>query len=182
MMINQIDIWGYADESAVKQAKADLCELLDNHTNMDKYGFSINLEICIEKWDACFQSLGREEAYRLMADTLCERYKEEYKEEFLFKNECVEYEIEYHADTYMSLKGKKGYPKRLAAFARISNRISEMLEEHTKTIDIKTTDASNPVQNCLFGYRRGIRDQYKNTPRDPYNRKYNLKRINQYFV
>ena len=138
--------------------------LLERHTRITADGFSVDIGSDHEAWDECIKSLGVHKAYRIMADRLCEIYSERYGEEFLFSNECVAYELEYHVDAYMTMQGYSGYTRNITTmlFGR------EELIEHCKEVDISVRDVDNKKQRLMFGYRRGIRDCYKGTDKDPF--------------
>ncbi len=141
-----------------------LYALLESYTTITPDGFSVDIATEHEAWDDCIKTIGIHRAYRLMADRLCELYRDRYGEEFLFSNECVAYEIEYHFDAYMTMMGYTGYVRNVTTllFSR------ESLIEHCSVIDISVKDVDNFRQRTMFGYRRGIRDCYKGTERDPF--------------
>ena len=143
-----------------------LYSLLESYTKITPDGFSVDIATEHETWDDCIKALGVRNAYRLMADRLCELYNERYGEEFLFSNECVAYEIEYHVDAFMTMQGYSGYIRNVTTmlFSR------ESLIEHCKEVDISVKDVDNFRQRTMFGYRRGIRACYKGTERDPFSK------------
>ena len=101
-----------------------------------------------------------------MSDYLCQAYYDSYNKEYLFSNECVEFEIQYHVDAYMWTQGYSGYSRNITTYAFSKKE----LIEHCKTIDISTKDIDTPKQKIMFNYRNGIRDCYKWTDADPFLR------------
>ena len=138
--------------------------LIEKYSEITRDGFSVDIDSEHASWDECIKSIGIHRAYRLMADRLCELYLDRYGEEFLFSNDCVAYEIEYHTDAYMTMMGYTGYVRNVTTF--LFSR--ESLIEHCRVIDISVKDVDNFRQRTMFGYRRGIRDCYRGTERDPF--------------
>ena len=146
--------------------ETELKRLVKEHTCFYPSGFSISIEEETERWDICLKELGIHHGYDLMADYVCDLYKEKYGEDFLFTNKCVSYEIEYHTDGYMCMMGYKGYIRNITSF--LFNK--KKLIEHCRVIDISTKDVRNFRQRTMFNYKKGVRPQYRNTPKDPFKR------------
>ena len=144
-----------------------LVSLLDSCTSISRTGFSIDLTVLTEKWNEYIRSLGVKRAYRLMADYLCDKYRAMYGRDYLFSNRCVAYEIEYHVDAYMWAQKFRGYCRNVTTW--LFNRRKLIL--HCKEVDISTEDVYNRKQKWMFRYKKGIRECYKNTPEDPYDRR-----------
>ena len=138
--------------------------MLDTYATISEFGFSIDIESETASWDASIKKLGIQEAYDYMSDYLCQKYNDAYGEEFLFSNKCVSYEIEYHVDAYMCMMGYKGYWRNVTTLWFSDDE----LIAHCKSVDISTNDTGDRLQKTVFGYKKGIRDCYKYTDRDPY--------------
>ena len=147
----------------------ELYRLLNEYADITEDGFTIDLKSAVAEWDACISGIGQKEAYNLMSNYLCESYKQLCGEEFLFSNECVAYEIEYHVDAYMYTQGYKGYHRNITTLLLSK----EYLEEHCKVIDISTNDVNDKLQRFMFNYQKGIREKYKGTAKDPFAKQRN---------
>ena len=158
------DISGATDEEADGDKYDELDQLLDKYATVSEDGFTINLEDETEEWNSCIKEIGVQQAYDYMSDYLCQKYEATYEKEFLFSNECVSYEIEYHVDAYMCMKGYSGYSRNITTF--IFRK--ESLVGHCKVINISTNDTDDFKQAVMFGYMNGIRSQYRGTDKDPY--------------
>ena len=144
----------------------ELTVLLADCVEMNEQGFAIDLEHRAERWDALLKRIGLHRGYRLMADRLSDTYTEAYGRPFLFTEKCIAYEIEYHADAYFWANGYRGYRRNVTSwlFGR------DELISHCRMIDISTEDTASHRQRLMFGYRRGVRPEYRNTPADPFDR------------
>ena len=157
---SRVDSKGTEDDDI----NAEMDRLLNEYATIDETGFTIDLESATAEWNSCISEMGVKEAYEYMSDYLCQKYKEKYEKEFLFSNSCVAYEIEYHVDAYMSVKGNSGYSRNITTYFMSA----KYLIDHCKVVNISTNDVGNFKQEKMFGYKNGIRECYKNTPDDPY--------------
>ena len=146
------------------KAKNKLETLLDEYAIISESGFSINIEAAASEWNACIQEIGVSEAYDYMAHYLCQEYKNKYGKEYLFREECVSYEIEYHVDAYMCKMGYSGYHRNITTFAMTK----EYIISHCSTVDISTASVTDWMQSFMFQYYEGVRFEYRNTSKDPY--------------
>ena len=144
----------------------ELIVLLKESVEMTEKGFAVDLERRAERWDTLLKSIGLHRGYRLMAERLSDTYTEAYGRPYLFTEKCMAYEIEYHADAYFWANGYRGYRRNVTSwlFGR------EELISHCRTVDISTDDIASTRQRLMFGYRRGVRPEYRNTPADPFDR------------
>ena len=147
-------------------ADRELAGLLEKHALIQAEGFRIDLASAHEQWDRCLKRLGPERAYARMAETLCRAYRERFGEEYLLTEACVAWEIRYHADAYMAVKGYRQYSRHVTTLLFPK----PYLEEHCREIDISTEDMSSWKQRTMFRYRQGIREQYRGTEKDPFRR------------
>ena len=152
---------------AVSEAdRMEMDGLLKTHVKMDEKGFAIELDGAAERWDACLKRLGLHSGYRLMAERLAEAYHETYGKPYLFTEDCMAYEIEYHADAYFWASGYRGYRRNVTSllFSR------DELISHCRVIDVSTDDVTSFRQRAMFRYRKGVRPEYRNTAADPFDR------------
>ena len=145
-------------------ADGELAELLERYSLIQADGFCIDLASESARWDRCMKRSGLKEAYARMAEYLCGAYRERFGEEFLLTEACVAREIQYHADAYMAAKGYKRYSRHVTTllFSRAA------LEKHCKEVDTSLGDLNCWKQRLMFRYRRGVRDCYRGTDRDPF--------------
>lgn len=149
-----------------RDSAGELSELMGRYSAIHVDGFSIDLASEPARWDRCMKQSGLKAAYARMAAYLCRIYRERFGEEFLLTESCVAREIQYHADAYLVAKGYKRYSRHVTTllFSRAA------LEKHCKEVDISLRDLDNWKQRIMFRYRRGIRDCYRGTDRDPFRR------------
>ena len=142
----------------------ELTALLERYSTVEADGFCIDLAPAHERWDRCLKRLGLHEAYSRMAEYLCRSYRERFGEEFLLTEACVAREIQYHVDAYMAVKGYRRYSRHVTTllFSKAS------LEKHCKEVDISLKDLTGWKQRLMFRYRKGIRDGYRHTEKDPF--------------
>ena len=96
---------------------------------------------------------------------MCEtKFKNKYKRDIIFTNDCMSNEIEKHVLGYFYYLGYKKVSKP-AIFATYGK---QALCDHCKTIEISEADVYNWKQSNGFGYYNGIRDKYKGTANDPF--------------
>jgi len=157
----------------IDPSAAGLCALLDSCTDMSPTGFSVRVALRTDEWDACLRTLGIRRACALMAVRLCERYHAVYGREFLFSERCVAYELKYHLDAYLWARGYRGYYRNITTW--LFSRKKLIL--HCKETDISTRDIDNKKQRIMFGYKKGVREACKNTPRDPFDRRSLFRRV-----
>ncbi len=153
--------------AALKEGdRRELRSLLTDCVKMSEVGFAIDLESQQERWNSFLKKTGLHAGYRLMADGLSEVYRERYGRPYLFTENCMAYEIEYHADAFFWARGYRGYRRNITSF--LFSR--EKLISHCRVIDISTDDTASRRQRLMFRYRRGVRPEYRNTPMDPFDR------------
>ena len=148
-------------------AERKLIRLLDRYAEIRPDGFRINLAAAHAQWDRCLKQLGLHYAYARMAAYLCHTYLKRFGEPFLFSEDCVAWEIQYHVDAYMAARGYRHYSRN--ATTLLYSKAA--LISHCREVDISVDDMNDWKQRTMFRYRSGIRDCYKNTPRDPFRRR-----------
>ncbi|MBQ0065244.1 MAG: hypothetical protein KBT48_05725 [Firmicutes bacterium] len=143
-----------------------LRELIEKNTDFTNDGFSIHFEKDTNTWHWIIQSMGTKYAYSIMADILCELFKEKYGVEFIFHEKCVAYEIAYHVNCYMDVKGYKGYTRPLSSYLLLQQTILD----RCNIVDIYQADVKSFRQRVIFRYRKGIRKSLVGSERDPFRR------------
>lgn len=154
-------------EDKTKTALEELLLLMQAHTRYVPAGFSIDLGHDTENWDRAIRAIGVSNACREMAVYACDGYEQYAGHPFLFSDECVAYEIKYHLDAFMVVRGFSGYRRNMAALVLPRALINSRCRE----IDISANDARDLKQRFIFHYKKGIRSCYKNTDADPFRRK-----------
>lgn len=142
-----------------------LLELADRHTVFTETGFTVDIGSETELWSRTLLRLG-ESAWSRMGAHLCARYQTGQGRPFLFSDECVAYELRYHALACLWAMGIPGW--RPPVTARLFPK--PVLVWRCREIDIYTDDTKSLAQRIIFRYRRGIREEYRNTPEDPFRR------------
>ena len=137
--------------------------LTEKYTDVAENGFSIHLDAERELWDAAIRAVGRRNAYRQMAEQLCRMYRDRFGRDFLFTERCMAFEIQFHADAYLSVT-VGGYPRHIGTlpFSRGA------LISHCCSIEIDVDDVRSLRQRMMFRYRFGLRPCYRKTKYDPF--------------
>ena len=162
--VGRVDESGTADESAVSPEE-ELENLLDEYTDISPTGFAIDINTDHKRWDRCIKALGVQAAYDYMSEYLCQKYWDKYGLEFLFTEECVSYEIEYHVDAYMCMMGYSGYKRNFTTWFFTKSE----LVDRCGTVNISTKDIDSFLQSTMFGYKKGIRRRTDFSVPDPHN-------------
>lgn len=161
------------DRQLCETAAEELRDLVARHTEISEKGFAVDLREETERWLGAIRAAGAKKAYRLIGRTLCELYERRFGKPYLFSEECLAFEIAYHANAYFWARGTAGFARHLTT--RLFSR--EALLEHCEVIDISTDDTAARRQRLMFGYARGVRPCYRNTEQDPFDRSTLAKRI-----
>ncbi len=157
---------GERQTEARELAERELDGLLEQYAVVEKDGFSIDLASAHGRWDGCMKRLGLAAAYARMAAYLCRAYLDRFGEPFLLTEACVAWEIQYHTDAYMAAKGYKRYSRNATTLLYTK----AALEKHCREVDISLQDMTDWKQRTMFRYKKGIRDCYRGTERDPFRR------------
>ena len=146
--------------------RAEVCELIDRYTTFGERGFSVDLEPEAERWRDLATELGAKELCRIMSGHLCARFKERNGREFLFGDDCVAYELEFHLRGYLWAKGYGNWGRHITIWLLPRSLVLARCRE----IDISAGDIASLPQRVVFRYRKGIRELYRNTPEDPFRK------------
>ena len=153
------------ESALLTSLSGELRALAIRSTALSESGFAVDLRREPGEWRRLVSALGRRRAYRLAAEALCERYREEYGRDYLFSVSCVAFEIAYHADAYFwTLGGWRGRHASTLLFSRTA------LARHCEVVDISTADVGLLKQRLMFGYAAGVRPCYRRTASDPFER------------
>ena len=147
-----------------KKKREDLDNLILKYATIRKDGFQIDIATDTDAWDSAIKAYGIQQSYDYISNQLCNQYSSKYGESFLFSNDCVSYEIEYHVDAYMCVTDHDGYNRNITTYV-YSN---DSLKLHCCSIDISTNDVLDVKQSTIFGYMNGIREEYQYTSKDPF--------------
>lgn len=153
-------------KSMTDENRRELDDLLARFASVNEKGFAIELETEAPRWDAALKRAGLHRGYRHMAQWLDQAYRTRFGRPYVFTENCVAYEIEYHADAYFWAAGYRGYRRNVTSLLFSK----EDLISHCRVIDISTDDVAVRRQRLMFRYRRGVRREYRNTPLDPFDR------------
>ena len=148
------------------EPKDELLSLLSESASYFDTGFSIDLKGAPDRWYRCASALGLRECCGLMAEALCREYRERFGREFLFTAPCVAFEIRYHLAAYLWAMGYPGCRRNITTYLFTRKK----LILHCQEIDISVGDVSSRRQRVMFGYKKGVRPVYRNTPSDPFRR------------
>ena len=146
--------------------------LLTRCTEVLREGFRIDLSGQTDEWAALLRALGSKRLCAFCAEALSAAYRDRFGEAFLFSARCMTFELRYHLNAYLCVKG-----------LRRTRHVSTLLfrkptiERKCRSIEIDTGGVYRLSQRLAFRYFFGIRRVYRRTARDPYA----IKRGNRYF-
>ncbi len=135
-------------------------------------GFRIDLSAAPEEWSAAARAIRTKRLCVAVTGALSDAYAARYHEAFLFSVRCMTFELKYHLNAYLCIKGFRHvrhvttllFPKRT-------------VERTCRSVEIDRADVYRTSQRLAFRYFFGIRKEYRRTARDPY-----AKRIGKRFV
>ncbi len=137
--------------------------LLFSCTEILPEGFRIDLSKDPAGWAALCRETGSKPLCAFLSEALSEAYKARFSEAFLFSERCMTFEIKYHLNAYLCVKG-------LRHVRHVSTLLfpKTILDRVCRSIEIDTTDVYKLSQRLAFRYFFGIREAYRKTGRDPY--------------
>ena len=137
--------------------------LLFSCTEILPEGFRIDLSKDPAGWAALCRETGSKPLCAFLSEALSEAYKARFSEAFLFSERCMTFEIKYHLNAYLCVKG-------LRYMRHVSTLLfpKPVLDRACRSIEIDTTDVYKLSQRLAFRYFFGIRREYRRTDRDPY--------------
>ena len=160
-------------ERTILGAEEELRGLTLRHTTLSEKGFAVDLREETDRWHEAIRALGASRAYALMSEELCALYESRYDREYLFSEQCLAFELAYHAEAYFRVRGLPGHARHLTTLLFTPRE----LERHCEVVDISTDDVRSLRQSVMFRYAAGVRPCYRNTKEDPFDRGSLVKRI-----
>ena len=150
------------NESEEKNVK----KLLFRCTEVLPEGFSVDLSVDPDGWAALVRDLGSKRLCAFVAQTLKRAYRKRFSETFLFSVPCMTFELMYHLNAYLFVKG-------LRRRRHISTLLlkKDLIERKCRSIEIDTGDVYRLTQRVAFRYFFGIDRVFRRTARDPYAKK-----------
>ena len=142
-----------------KQAK----KLLRDCTEILPEGFRIDLSEDPARWDAVSRAIGTKRLCAWVSSALSDAYEARYGTPFLFSERCMTFELKYHLNAYLCVKGLRRV--RHVSTLPIPKRL---LERGCRSVELDATDAYRLSQRLAFRYFFGIRRTLRRTDRDPY--------------
>lgn len=140
--------------------------LLSRCTEILPEGFRIDLSADPEGFSALSRALGSKRLCAHAAKLLCGAYRTRFSEAFLFSERCVSFELRYHLNAYLCVKG---FRKTRHVSTLLLKK--PVLERKCRSIEIDTNDVYRRSQRLAFRYFFGVRKEYRKTARDPYAKK-----------
>lgn len=126
-------------------------------------GFRVDLSERTDEWAALSEALGSKRLCAYCADALEKAYRKRFGEAFLFSERCVAFELLYHLNAYLCVKGyRRTRPVSTLLFQKAS------VERRCRTAEIDKNDVYRLSQRIAFRYFSGVRSLYRRTARDPY--------------
>ena len=141
-------------------------ELLFRCAEVLKEGFRIDLSASPAAWAALSRELGSKRLCAWIAKTLSDAYERTFQTAFLFSERCMTFELKYHLNAYLAVKGFRHVRHVSTLFFPKS-----VIERTCHSIEIDTTDAYRLSQRIAFRYFFGVRKAYRRTEADPYAKK-----------
>lgn len=126
-------------------------------------GFRVDLEACTDEWAKLSRALGSKRLCAFVAETLKRMYREQFSETFLFSVRCMTFELLYHLNAYLCVKGYRKTRHVTTLLFRPA-----LIERKCRSIEIDTNDVYRLTQRIAFRYFFGIDKEYRCTGRDPY--------------
>ena len=149
-----------------EQERKTANELLFRCTEVKPEGFCIDLSVDPEGWAALSREIGSKRLCAFAAEALSKAYAERFDEAYLFSERCMTFEIKYHLNAYLCVKGFR-HVRHVSTllFSKAA------LDRKCRSIEIDTGDVYRFSQRLAFRYFFGIRNEYRKTRRDPYAEK-----------
>ena len=141
-------------------------KLLLRSTEVLPEGFRIDLSERADEWAALSRELGSRRLCAFVAETLRSMYRKRFSETFLFSVRCMTFELMYHLNAYLCVKGLRR-TRHVTTLLFSKARI----ERKCFSIEIDTGDVYRLSQRIAFRYFFGIDRVFRRTARDPYAKK-----------
>lgn len=137
--------------------------LLFSCTRIQKEGLRIDLSKDPAGWAALCRAFGAKPLCAFLSEALSNAYKARFSEAFLFSERCMAFEIKYHLNAYLCVKGFRHV-------RHVSTLLfpKPVLDRACRSIEIDSADVYKIHQRLAFRYFFGIRKECRKTARDPY--------------
>ena len=149
-----------------EQEAKDVNELLLRCTEVLPEGFRVDLSADPDRWAAFVRAFGSKRLCAFVAETLKSMYKKQFSEAFLFSVRCMTFELRYHLNAYLCVKG---YRRMRHVTTLLFDR--NLIERKCRSIEIDANDVYRLSQRIAFRYFFGIDRIFRRTARDPYAKK-----------
>ncbi|MBR0507915.1 MAG: hypothetical protein IJJ86_04830 [Clostridia bacterium] len=140
--------------------------LLRDCTEILPEGFRIDLSKDPGRWDAVSRAIGTKRLCAWVSSALSDAYEARYHKPFLFSERCMTFELKYHLNAYLCVKGLRRV--RHVSTLLIPKRL---LDRGCRSVELDVTDVYRLSQRFAFRYFFGVRRALKRTDRDPYAKK-----------
>ena len=148
-----------------QEAKA-VKKLLFRSAEVLPEGFRIDLSERTDAWAALTRALGSKRLCAFVAEMLKSAYRKRFSETFLFSARCMTFELRYHLNAYLCVRGyRKSRHVSTLLFP------ASLIERKCRSVEIDKTDVYRLTQRIAFHYFCGIDRAYRRTARDPYAKK-----------
>jgi len=138
-------------------------KLLLRCTEVLPEGFRVDLSERTEEWAELSRAIGSGRLCAYLADALSAAYERRFGEPFLFSVPCMTFELRYHLNAYLSVKGFK----RVRHVTTLLFK-KALIERKCRSIEIDKNDVYRLSQRIAFHYFFGITRVFLRTARDPY--------------
>ena len=149
-------------ESEAKSAK----KLLLRSTEVLPEGFRVDLSKDPDGWADLTRALGSKRLCAFVAETLRTMYRKQFSETFLFSVPCMTFELKYHLNAYLCVKG---YRRTRHVTTLLFSKA--VIERKCYSIEIDRNDVYRLTQRMMFRYFFGVDRVFRRTARDPYAKK-----------
>ena len=149
-----------------EQEAKDVNELLLRCTEVLPEGFRVDLSADPDRWAAFVRAFGSKRLCTFVAERLKSMYKKQFSEAFLFSVRCMTFELMYHLNAYLCVKG---YRRTRHVTTLLLKKA--VIERKCFSIEIDTGDVYRLSQRMMFRYFFGIDKIFRRTARDPYAKK-----------
>ena len=150
------------NESETKNAK----KLLLRCTEVLPEGFRVDLSVDPDGWAALSRALGSRRLCAFVAETLKTAYRKRFSEAFLFSVRCMTFELMYHLNAYLCVKG---YRRTRHVTTLLFQK--DFIARKCYSVEIDKNDVYRLSQRMMFRYFFGIDRIFRRTARDPYAKK-----------
>ncbi len=141
-------------------------KLLLRCTEVLPEGFRVDLSVDPDGWAAMSRAVGSKRLCAFAAEALSSLYRAQFRKPFLFSVRCMTFELKYHLNAYLCVKGYR-------RVSHVSTLLfpASLIERKCRSIEIDTGDVYRLTQRTAFRYYFGIDRAFRRTADDPYAKK-----------